>query len=818
LTEVSECTVSCISPASSTPRNGQYDDLDIDPETNSFVEDLYDVSEEGALSGTSELGLEVLEELNAQDEVQTNPRTTPESDTISTMIQPESTTKAVDDEDESLSFKTFNTNPPVTVPETTSDNTSECLENAAQEETPEVLFVGELPDTHQNYISSQGEMVQPSDTSTFEKACEKAPMSENEESYAKPSDCQQSSPEDTNGNTEVIPDVEKVHSSVLLEQQSTAVCTDDLTKCHRSTSLATSVNKQTLENLEAGTAENEVAVVDTKEFDLSPDAAIVPDDQDLQSLSAMVPPVKSDKMLIESEDANDTKESNIVDIDSSVESSDLEDATEMVSPQAEDTSTNMSFASDTAQLSIGILEKQDDNVVVELMNAPPTIDTNNEKDDITAGLSLSNSVGLEQIRVSEETEPATEEELFDISVGPNNAAFNSEFSEDTELLKDFLSRAAASKASKAVLIERRESLEHRRDSDAIRHALASPRKVLEDKDPNASSPRKPSSITDPGLDVLLTKSQEALDEEEDTAQLDILDTASPMRRRSTRTRKSRIPGTPTSKSEASRITIRTQASTAVVSRRSEDKELEKLTSANTKRNKADAVPALKKLVFLRREAHIYSLPAEAQLSDDRPANPAGKRVVWDDNMAYCQDADGKEVVYISPGNNTSNQDQIVEPIGVENAGKPVAAPKIRRLGTPLKSALTATASLLPLDVQEEHATAEKTKLPKVRSRKATPRPKSQPLLQLEPQLGELDMSQAQTVAEMEAKKNGPEKDSVILERPSTMLKQRKSRLVVPRKVDLSNLATGTPERRMPQASDSLAYGRPVRRAARRVPI
>ena len=66
---------------------------------------------------------------------------------------------------------------------------------------------------------------------------------------------------------------------------------------------------------------------------------------------------------------------------------------------------------------------------------------------------------------------------------PEDATMTFAFDDDTALLKNFLSRAAASKANKAENIARRESLQNRRDSDVVRHALASPRKVLEDKDP-----------------------------------------------------------------------------------------------------------------------------------------------------------------------------------------------------------------------------------------------------------------------------------------------------------------------------------------------
>lgn len=57
--------------------------------------------------------------------------------------------------------------------------------------------------------------------------------------------------------------------------------------------------------------------------------------------------------------------------------------------------------------------------------------------------------------------------------GYDDATMTIALDDDTALLKDFLTRAAASKAEKAaVLTHRRESLQNRRDSDVIRHALA----------------------------------------------------------------------------------------------------------------------------------------------------------------------------------------------------------------------------------------------------------------------------------------------------------------------------------------------------------
>lgn len=62
-----------------------------------------------------------------------------------------------------------------------------------------------------------------------------------------------------------------------------------------------------------------------------------------------------------------------------------------------------------------------------------------------------------------------------------------DFNDDEGILRDFLSRA---KASKAARIAKRTSVSHRRDSGVVKQALASPRRVLEDLDKNSPSPRK----------------------------------------------------------------------------------------------------------------------------------------------------------------------------------------------------------------------------------------------------------------------------------------------------------------------------------------
>lgn len=95
--------------------------------------------------------------------------------------------------------------------------------------------------------------------------------------------------------------------------------------------------------------------------------------------------------------------------------------------------------------------------------------------------------------------------------GPDDVTMTVAIDDDTAILKDFLTRAAASKAEKAaVTTHKRESLQNRRDSDIIKHALASPRKVLEEKDPNSPTKHHTELTLDLSQTLTLAKPDEKL--------------------------------------------------------------------------------------------------------------------------------------------------------------------------------------------------------------------------------------------------------------------------------------------------------------------
>ena len=155
-------------------------------------------------------------------------------------------------------------------------------------------------------------------------------------------------------------------------------------------------------------------------------------------------------------------------------------------------------------------------------------------------------------------------------------------SDDTAILHAFLSRAAASK--QPMPAHRRESLENRRDSDAVRHALASSDKpeVLTDLDP--TEPTSPPLPPNSSSDVQDTDPEPESVKEETVAELpNSTPTRSKAPRRTTRTR------TPAAApKKLAKIAIRSAAD-HIALKRTEAQELALLTRANTRKNKGKSV-------------------------------------------------------------------------------------------------------------------------------------------------------------------------------------------------------------------------------------
>ncbi|KAF2830878.1 hypothetical protein CC86DRAFT_168403 [Ophiobolus disseminans] len=350
-------------------------------------------------------------------------------------------------------------------------------------------------------------------------------------------------------------------------------------------------------------------------------------------------------------------------------------------------------------------------------------------EDITDGLTLSFTPAK-----APSAEPTPQKlqspPIFPVQSSPD-ATMSIALDDDTALLKDFLNRAAASKAEKAAVItHRRESLQNRRDSDVIRHALASPRKVLEEKDPNSPSKHDNELTLDlsqtltlnMGLNALTSPSPDQADDE-DTAEERSLRGS----RRSSRAKKSRLPAPASAApipTQASKIAIRRADGTEhVVLKKSDAQELSALTRNNTRKNKQGAFGVTVRLMKLAMDAASL-----APLDDSTKEPIVGKNIRWDEQLAYYQE--NPETVAEAESLATPDELGMPDPVSTPSA-KPKSklskssTPKIRRVrglgtanGTPGKG-LLAPSSLLPEDVQEEKeaAQAPAQQLPKPRASK-----------------------------------------------------------------------------------------------------
>ncbi|KAK0644777.1 hypothetical protein DIS24_g8551 [Lasiodiplodia hormozganensis] len=328
--------------------------------------------------------------------------------------------------------------------------------------------------------------------------------------------------------------------------------------------------------------------------------------------------------------------------------------------------------------------------------------------------------------------------------------------EDTAFLRDFLSRAGASKASREAAATQLETMTKRRDSDIVRQVLGSPRVALEVKDPNSpnaantdSPSRKtkakgtedPSSTTAPDdkkLDLGDITSDLTLEKpaEEPPAPAPAATTPKLQSRRSSRARQTRLPTTPTASNARgpNRIQFRgANGADPVVLRKSEAQELAAATRTNTRKNKGSAVAAPIRLTKLKAEALKTGTAPDAPAPDGSLpvfADPQidvwlASRLRWDSQLVYFQEQGNLA------GLTSLSDDESTEPAETESAsqGKKEEGSKKRKgksedasstpartkrakglgagNGTPAKGLLM-PASLLPMDVQAELEKNEST--------------------------------------------------------------------------------------------------------------
>jgi hypothetical protein len=443
--------------------------------------------------------------------------------------------------------------------------------------------------------------------------------------------------------------------------------------------------------------------------------------------------------------------------------------------------------------------EHDLSVDTEDRNAAKSPVGETENDDIAAGLTLGflapSSREPTPRKLRSPSPPPTEH-------GPDDATMTMALDDDTAILKDFLSRAAASKATKTTTTHRRESVQNRRDSDVVRHALASPRKVLEDKDPNSPSKYDTEATLDlsqtltllPGLQAPASPTQDQDDAEVDE------DSKASRSRRSSRTRKSRLPA-PSSLQPAGppKIAVRrADGGEPIVLKKSDAQELSLLTRANTRRNKQGSFAVNVRLAKLLNDS-----AARSEGSTVDAVQIQGKKYVrWDEQLTYYQQGTDTAANMLADAESLATPDELSLPAPSSAKSKQKVAkdknstPKIRRVrglgtanGTPGKGLLQ-PASLLPEAVQEEKDAAQAQAQPQ-----RLPKPKSSSKLKKMPVASTASTSTSSITTPALA----PSKESklptldvapvgVEPTQPSaataTATKERKSRLATPRRVKL----------------------------------
>lgn len=303
--------------------------------------------------------------------------------------------------------------------------------------------------------------------------------------------------------------------------------------------------------------------------------------------------------------------------------------------------------------------------------------------------------------------------------------------DDKAILRSFLDRAAASKENKAAMARldntncsRRESLQNRRDSDAIRQALASPRHPLEHKDGNTFSPRKITQFESLGSPMLKKSIDESTDSERILPPIDDLlpkpaGKTSP--RRSGRAKSHKTPqSTNAPASDRRQIAVRRNDGNDTINLTKTDAQLAALEMRrNTRKNKGSSLSVQDRLVKWRAELVVHgkdgATPEPKILTEDQ------KGVRWSQSLHFLNEATGlSEEAPLLDNAQLSKVDPLAltpVPIGdgaTESEGAQSARPKraakqqttrIRRMrglgvsnGTPAKGVLAAT--LLPDELAE----------------------------------------------------------------------------------------------------------------------
>ncbi|USP81373.1 uncharacterized protein yc1106_08647 [Curvularia clavata] len=424
-------------------------------------------------------------------------------------------------------------------------------------------------------------------------------------------------------------------------------------------------------------------------------------------------------------------------------------------------------------------------------NSNETVQAQLPQDQITDGLVLSLSPSKSASSAPQKTDSPP-------SRLASGAGEISAFDDDTAMLKDFLNRAAASKAEKAAIAtHRRESLQNRRDSDVVRHALASPRKALEEKDPNSPTKNNTELTLDLSQTLPLATPSDALPsptprttEPEDTEEASTKGT-----RRSSRAKKSRLPApASTGPAPTPKIAIRRNDGNEVVVLRKDDaKVLADLTRSNTRKNKQGAFGVIVRLMKAQMEA--ASLPP----IDDTPKEiVVGKNVRWDEQLAYYQENPETVANALADAESLATPDELSfsdtgsEPKKKKEKISKTSTPKVRRVrglgtanGTPAKG-LTTPSSLLPEEVQKERETVQAKSASQKQHQ--VPKPKAAKAKKMPVASTSIDSGLSSSLSEIKL----PSLEVAPVGVGATASTQRKSRLAAPKKVVLPQ-STGSVE-------------------------
>ncbi|KAJ4360599.1 uncharacterized protein N0V89_001165 [Didymosphaeria variabile] len=414
-------------------------------------------------------------------------------------------------------------------------------------------------------------------------------------------------------------------------------------------------------------------------------------------------------------------------------------------------------------------------------------------DDITSGLTLGPAPSSREPTPRKLRSPSPPPRT---ASGPDDATMTFAFDDDTALLKDFLCRAAASKANKAENMTRRESLQNRRDSDVVRHALASPRKALEDKDPN--SPSKYDNETTSNLSQTLTLDMESTaplspGKVQKTAETDDVDDPKAERtsRRSSRARNSRLPAPSSLPTGPPKISVKRDGGDPVVLKKTDAQELSLLTRVNTRKNKQNAVAVNVRLLKLSNDARSTEVASTPELSERVVQVPGKKYVRWDSQLAYFQERIQAIADALADAESLATPDELstappaAKPTRVKVVPKvnKDATPRVRKVknlgsknGTPGKGLFT-PASLLP-----DTMLADKEEL---EEKQRVPKPKTSRIRKTS--MAGTDTASAP--AWVESKLPVLEVAPVGIDPTKASSKERKSRLATPRKVKLPQLSS-----------------------------